>query len=63
MKKKIPVYLLGLLFIILPFKYAYLSPAASFSSNLLAFLSVICGFLIILIFGASNGDKPDKDLP
>ncbi len=61
MKKKIPVYILGLVFILLPFKFAYLSPAASFSANLLAFLSVICGFLVILIFGASDGNKPDKE--
>jgi hypothetical protein len=57
MKKKLPVYLIGLLLIAIPFKFAYLDPAPSFFADLFCFLSVLTGFLIILIGGSTDGQE------
>jgi hypothetical protein len=56
MKKKLPV-IIGLLLIIFPFKISYLTPSTTFFTNLFCFLSVLVGFLIILIFGSSDNGQ------
>jgi len=57
MKHKWPVYPISLLLIAIPFKIAYLTPASSFFANMFSFLSVLAGFLILLIWGSSNGHE------
>ncbi|HEV7230999.1 MAG TPA: hypothetical protein VGO45_06715 [Bacteroidia bacterium] len=55
MKKKIPLYAFCLALIAIPFYIAYLSPSPSFAANLASFLSVLAGFLILIIFGSTDG--------
>jgi uncharacterized membrane protein YdfJ with MMPL/SSD domain len=54
MKQKLPAYIIAFLLIAVPFKFAYLAPASSFFPNLFAFLSVLTGFLVLLIFGSND---------
>jgi hypothetical protein len=54
MKSKLPAYVIGLILVAIPFKIAFLSPSTSFAINIMSFISVLVGFLILLIWGSSN---------
>jgi hypothetical protein len=57
MKTKATIYIIGLILIAVPFKMAYVTPSESFFVNLFSFLSVLVGFLLILIGGSSSSDQ------
>ncbi|HXC04995.1 MAG TPA: hypothetical protein VNZ86_09600 [Bacteroidia bacterium] len=57
MKNKLPVFVIALLMIAIPFKIAFLSQVVSNFANISCFLSVIIGFLILLIFGSNDGQE------
>jgi hypothetical protein len=59
MKAKLPLYIICALLIAIPFNIAYLSPSSSFGANLVAFLSVLAGFLVLLLGGSTDGQTED----
>ncbi|MFI5151169.1 MAG: hypothetical protein ACHQRM_15660 [Bacteroidia bacterium] len=59
MKSKLPVYIIALLLIAIPFKIAFLDQSTHNFVNIFSFISVIAGFLILLIFGSGNGHEAE----